>query len=121
MGRMKTIDDFCGPRKDCCRLLNLNLTGRKTMRRSSYLLLPAILLFCAIQPHGLMAAGITVTSRPVDTRVVSNLFAAYDAGDGFTGADGRRTLLRLRDGVSVRVAKTNEPGAQLAAVTGQGS
>ena len=65
-------------------------------------------------------AGITVTSRPVDSLAVSNLLSAYDAGDGYAGAMGRRTLLRLRDALAVRV-KANGTGPKLSDLTAKGS
>jgi len=56
----------------------------------------------------------------VDSLAVSNLLSAYDAGDGYAGAMGRRTLLRLRDALAVRV-KANGTGPKLSDLTAKGS
>jgi len=92
--------------------------------RLSHCLLLAVLLFCEIHPQQLLAAdipaGITVTSRRVDSLAASNLLSAYDAGDGYASPSGRRTLLRPRDAVAVRV-KGNETGEKLSDLTAKGS
>jgi subtilisin family serine protease len=57
----------------------------------------------------------------VDSLVVSNLLNAYDSGDSYAGAKGRRTLLRLRDAVAVRVAAGNETATALRDLTSKGA
>jgi len=93
--------------------------------RLAHRLLPAFLVFSVLHLEHLPAAdipaGITVTSRPLDTRVLSNFGAAYDAGDSYAGARGRRTLLRLRDAVAVRVAAGTETSAKLRDLTAKGA
>jgi len=82
------------------------------------------MVFSALHLERLQAAdppdGITVTSRPLDARLVSNFVAAYDTGDGYAAAKGRRTLLRLGDAVAVRVAKGIEITAKLRELTAKG-
>src|SRR5258708_9300707 len=92
--------------------------------RLSHSLLPAMRMLGAMHlersPAADLPSGIAVTSRPLDTRLVSNFAAAYDAGDGYAGAKGRRTLLRLRDAIAVRVAKGTETAAKLGNLTAKG-
>jgi subtilisin family serine protease len=80
-------------------------------------LLPGLFLFCVLNLRNSSAAdstsGITVTRGPIVSRVNSNLFAAYDAGDGFSAARGRRPLLRLPDALSVRLPKGSDTTATL--------
>lgn len=53
--------------------------------------------------------------------MLSNFGAAYDAGDSYAGARGRRTLLRLRDSVAIRVAAGTETSAKLRDLTAKGA
>src|SRR5262245_29384253 len=82
-----------------------------------------VAFFAFISQRSLAAnelSGLTVTSRPIDGRVVSNLLSAYDAGDGYTGAKGRRSLLRLPNSFSVRVDRGEDRHAKLVALTASG-
>src|SRR5688572_25968525 len=93
------------------------------MRANRHLFLPLFLTFAFASQRSLGTnelAGLTITSRPIDGRVISNLLAAYDAGDGYPSAKGHRSLLRLPHALSLRVDGSEDGRATLAALTASG-
>jgi len=90
----------------------------------SHRLLPTILVLSVLPLIRSRAAdaqvGVTVTSRPLNKRALPNLAAAYEAGDGYAAAKGRRALLRLGDAVAVRLPAGSYSSAKLTELTGKG-
>src|SRR5260221_4198892 len=61
--------------------------------------------------------AVTVSSRPLDSRVAEQALSAYDAGDSYPTATGRRTLHRLAGAVGVRVSGDTEIAQTIQSLT----
>jgi len=65
-------------------------------------------------------SNVTVTTRAVDSRAAEQLLTAYDAGDSYPSATGRRSLHRLAGAVAVWVEENTNAMKTIHSLTNAG-